>query len=158
MIRMLAMRAHATLFANVGRNALQRHDSRRAGVLRDLRLFSVRHVHDDAAFQHLGQANLETELLGKVHRDVTSVTREAAKSCGSRPGKPALENLQRVAEADASPDLRGEGFEKRQIVAIQRVARVEDVHRKHVQLVRLGDRVRTLQVHHGIPGSGAFRW
>ena len=47
--------------ADVGRNALERHDRDRARVLGDLRLLGIDDVHDDAALQHLGQTGLYTE-------------------------------------------------------------------------------------------------
>ena len=54
---------HAALFADVGRHALQRHDGRGAGVFGDLGLLGVGDVHDDAALQHLRQADFHSKLL-----------------------------------------------------------------------------------------------
>ena len=47
---------HAAVRADVGRHALQRHHGAGAGVLGDLRLLGVDHVHDHAALEHLGEA------------------------------------------------------------------------------------------------------
>ena len=47
--------------ADVGRNALERHDGDGAGVLGDLGLLGVDDVHDDAALEHLGQAGLDAQ-------------------------------------------------------------------------------------------------
>jgi len=49
---------HAALLADVGGHALEGHDGDRTGVLGDLRLLGVGHVHDDAAAQHLGESDL----------------------------------------------------------------------------------------------------
>jgi hypothetical protein len=49
--------------ADVGGHALERHHRARAGVLGDLRLVRGRDVHDDAALQHLGEADLQLEGL-----------------------------------------------------------------------------------------------
>lgn len=53
---------HAALGPDVGGDALERHDGARAGLLGDARLRGVRHVHDDAALQHLRQAGLDDEV------------------------------------------------------------------------------------------------
>ena len=47
----------AAFFANVGRNALERHDGAGAGLFGDLGLLGVGDVHDDAALEHFGQAD-----------------------------------------------------------------------------------------------------
>ena len=49
---------HATLSADIGWYPLECHDRNGAGVLGDLRLLDVHHVHDDAALEHLGHATL----------------------------------------------------------------------------------------------------
>ena len=49
---------HAALFADIGRNALERHHGAGAGLLGNLGLLDVGDVHDDAALEHLGQADL----------------------------------------------------------------------------------------------------
>ena len=59
-----AMRATPPSRADVGRDALERHDGARAGVLGDLGLVGVGDVHDDAALEHLGQAGLHSEGAG----------------------------------------------------------------------------------------------
>ena len=58
---------HAALFANIGRHALQRHHRRGARLLRDQRLLGIGDVHDDAAFEHLRQANLQSKLFIQIH-------------------------------------------------------------------------------------------
>ena len=45
--------------ADVSRNALERHDGTRTGLLRNLRLLRRRDVHDDAALEHLGELLVE---------------------------------------------------------------------------------------------------
>ena len=45
---------HAALGANIGGHALQRHHRDRTGILGDLGLLGVGHVHNHAAAQHLG--------------------------------------------------------------------------------------------------------
>ena len=50
---------HAALSADVGRDALERHDGDRAGVLGDPRLLGGDDVHDDAALEHLGESALD---------------------------------------------------------------------------------------------------
>ena len=57
----------AAVAADVGRDALERHDRGGAGVLGDLRLLGVDDVHDDAALQHLGQAGLHPERRFVTH-------------------------------------------------------------------------------------------
>ena len=51
----------AAVPADVGRDALQRHHRAGARLLRDPRLLGRDHVHDHAAFQHLGEARLQSE-------------------------------------------------------------------------------------------------
>ncbi|CAM0904951.1 unnamed protein product [Alopecurus aequalis] len=51
----------AALGADVGGDALERHDGAGSGLLSDTRLLGVDDVHDDAAAQHLGQAHLDGE-------------------------------------------------------------------------------------------------
>ena len=58
---------HAAFFADIGRHALQRHHRAGAGLFGDLGLLDVGDVHDDAALQHLGQADFQAEFFGKVH-------------------------------------------------------------------------------------------
>ncbi len=55
---------HAAFGANHGRDALQSHDRGGAGFFGDARLLDVHHVHDDAAFEHLGQADFEAQAGG----------------------------------------------------------------------------------------------
>ena len=53
----------AAFGANDGGHALQRHYRDRARLFGDLGLFHAHHVHDDAAFEHLGQAGLQTQTV-----------------------------------------------------------------------------------------------
>ena len=57
---------HAAVLADVGRHALERHHGDRAGVLGDLRLLGIGDVHNDAALEHLGQADLGLARLISV--------------------------------------------------------------------------------------------
>ncbi|PUZ68123.1 hypothetical protein GQ55_2G000300 [Panicum hallii var. hallii] len=64
---------HAALRADVGGDALQRHDGAGPGLLGDARLLRRDDVHDDAAAQHLRQAHLDGEggrlrLLGGLQQ------------------------------------------------------------------------------------------
>ena len=63
---------YAAIFADVRRDALQRHDGRRAGVFRYLGLLDIGDVHDDAALQHLRQADLYAKLLTRKLKHKTS--------------------------------------------------------------------------------------
>src|SRR5256885_98693 len=49
---------HAAVAPDVRGHTLESHHRRGARVFRDLRLLGVRHVHDDAALQHLGQSDV----------------------------------------------------------------------------------------------------
>ena len=49
----------AALSANVGGHPLECHDGDRPGILGDLGLVGGDDVHDDAAFEHLGEAALD---------------------------------------------------------------------------------------------------
>ena len=53
------MRATPLLHADVGGDALERHDRDGAGLLGDAGLLGVDDVHDHAALEHLGQACLD---------------------------------------------------------------------------------------------------
>ena len=55
------MRATPPSRADVGGDALERHDRARARVLRDPRLLGVDDVHDHAALQHLRQTRLHPQ-------------------------------------------------------------------------------------------------
>src|SRR4051812_17716386 len=57
----------AAVAADVGRDALERHHGGCAGVLGDLRLVGVDHVHDHAALEHLCQAGLDAECGFVTH-------------------------------------------------------------------------------------------
>ena len=50
--------SHSTLRADVGRNALKSHNGNCASVFRDLRLFCVDDVHNDAALEHFSESAL----------------------------------------------------------------------------------------------------
>ena len=52
--------------ADVGGDTLERHHRYGAGLLGDPRLLGVDDVHDDAAFEHLGQPSLD-ELGSTFH-------------------------------------------------------------------------------------------
>ena len=54
----------AAVRADVGGDALQRHDGARSGVLGYLRLLVGHHVHDDAALEHLRKACFHQERAG----------------------------------------------------------------------------------------------
>ena len=62
----------ATLRADVGGHALQRHHRDGAGVLGDLRLLGRDHIHDHAALEHLGHPPLHARgaQLGGGGRDL----------------------------------------------------------------------------------------
>ena len=53
----------ATLSADVGGHALERHHGARAGLFGDLRLFGVDDVHDDAALELFAEADLADDFL-----------------------------------------------------------------------------------------------
>ena len=57
----------AAVAADVGRDALERHDGARACLLGDLRLLGVDDVHDHAALEHLGEAALDAHRPDLVH-------------------------------------------------------------------------------------------
>ena len=59
------MRATPPSAPDVGGHALERHHGGGAGVLGDLRLLGVDDVHDDAALEHLGEADLHAERVGR---------------------------------------------------------------------------------------------
>ena len=54
----------AAFLANVGGHALERHDGAGAGFFGDSRLLGVGDVHDDAALEHFGEADLYTPFVG----------------------------------------------------------------------------------------------
>jgi len=58
------MRATPPSAQDHGGHALESHDGCGAGFFGDARLLDVHHVHDDAAFEHLGQAHLEAQAGG----------------------------------------------------------------------------------------------
>jgi hypothetical protein len=58
----------AALYPDVRRDALERHHRHGAGVLGDPRLVGVDHVHDHAAFQHLGETRLDPHRSELEHR------------------------------------------------------------------------------------------
>ena len=63
----------AAFGADHGGHALERHDGDGAGFLGDDGLLDVHDVHDDAAFEHLGEAGLEAERGGEGFAGVVSV-------------------------------------------------------------------------------------
>ena len=58
--------------ADVSRDALERHDGTRTGLLRDLRLLRRRDVHDDAALEHLGELLVEFIAIVKLFCHIDS--------------------------------------------------------------------------------------
>ena len=73
--------------ADVGRDALERHDGDGAGLFGDLRLLGRDDVHDDAALEHLGEALLGGPGAGFGHG--VRVLREDAQVVG-RPAGPGV--------------------------------------------------------------------
>src|SRR5712691_2916597 len=57
---------HAALRADLRRHPFKRHDGHSAGPFGDRSLLSVGDVHDDAAFEHFGEAGFEAEGGGVV--------------------------------------------------------------------------------------------
>ena len=55
---------HAAFLANVGGNAFESHDGASPGLLRDFCLLGIGDVHDDAAFQHFGEADFHAPFVG----------------------------------------------------------------------------------------------
>ena len=72
---------HAALLADVGRHALERHHRGRAGLLGELGLLGRGHVHDHAALQHLGEADLD--LVGRRSAPCRWLMRSSFASSGS---------------------------------------------------------------------------
>src|SRR5208283_269401 len=54
----------AAFLADVGRNTFEGHDGAGAGLFGDAGLLGVGDVHDDAAFEHFGEANLDAPFVG----------------------------------------------------------------------------------------------
>ena len=59
----------AAFFADVGRNALERHHGAGAGLLGDFGLLDVGDVHDDAALEHFGQADFHAPQIRVILRN-----------------------------------------------------------------------------------------
>ena len=64
---------HATFLADIGGHALERHHRAGPGLLGDARLLGVGHVHDHAAFEHLGETDFHSPLVicvsvARIHR------------------------------------------------------------------------------------------
>ena len=70
----------AAVFADVRRDALQRHHRDGSGLLGDHGLLDVDDVHDDAAFEHLGQPDLRTPGRLDARRAVDLQVRRAVDS------------------------------------------------------------------------------
>ena len=87
----VAHAGHAAVPADVGRDTLESHDGDSAGLLGDPGLLDVGDVHDDAALEHLGEADLEVTCRGgggRLQRSRRRRTRQRqcrAESCGVRP-------------------------------------------------------------------------
>ena len=60
----LAIRATPPSARIIAGHALQRHHGNRTGFFCYARLFNVHHVHDHAAFQHLGEARFQAKAGG----------------------------------------------------------------------------------------------
>ena len=65
----VAHAGHAALGADVGGDALQRHDGDGAGILGDPGLLGGDDVHDDAALEHLGHAALDAVVRVTLFAD-----------------------------------------------------------------------------------------
>ena len=57
----------AAIAADVGGDAFERHDGAGAGLFGDLRLFGRDDVHDDAALEHLCEADFDGPRSGLCH-------------------------------------------------------------------------------------------
>ena len=94
------MRATPPSRADVGRDALEGHDSDRAGVFGDLGLVGRHHVHDHAALEHLGQAALGGPGAGLALHGVPLLGRSGSGE----------ETLQSTAGALAARPPVGRGY------------------------------------------------
>ena len=75
---------HAAFLADVGGHALQRHHRAGAGLFGDLGLLGVGDVHDDAALQHLRQADLHAKrIVLIVHLVSLSLNSQTMAGAGS---------------------------------------------------------------------------
>ncbi len=63
---------HAALGADIGRHALERHDRAGAGFFGDLGMFGGHDVHDDAAFEHLGQTFFNSKSTSLLFHNLSS--------------------------------------------------------------------------------------
>src|SRR6202140_5456115 len=74
---------YAALSADLCRDAFERHDGDSAGLFGDGGLLGVGDVHNDAAFEHFGEAGLETERGGVtvIFRHAGSEKRLSAFGC-----------------------------------------------------------------------------
>src|ERR1019366_8046761 len=62
---------HAAIAADIGGDAFESHDGGGAGIFGDLGLLGVGDVHDDAALQHFGEADVDPELFaGKLKHTI----------------------------------------------------------------------------------------
>ena len=59
----VAHAGHAARRADVGGNALERHDGAGSGLFGDVRLLGCGDVHDDAALEHLGELAIQGNAL-----------------------------------------------------------------------------------------------
>ena len=60
----VAHAGHAARRADVGGNALERHDGAGSGLFGDVRLLGCGDVHDDAALEHLGELAIQRNTFG----------------------------------------------------------------------------------------------
>ena len=72
---------HAALGADHGGHALQRHHGNGAGFFGDAGLLDVHHVHDDAALEHLGEADLEAQRGGRIGGVMTVAAVDLCHGC-----------------------------------------------------------------------------
>src|SRR5262249_30032324 len=130
---------HTAFSANLGRDALQRHDRRGPRFLGDSRLLGAYDIHDDTAAQHLGQTYLGTEcglihgspfwagfvkFLDNLPRNIGATDATAALPLlegGPRPTQPAgsfsqaLGGLAAEGQADSTLLLPAGGIERARI-------------------------------------------
>ena len=100
----------AAVAADVGGDALERHDGGGAGVLGDLRLLGVDDVHDDAALQHLGQAGLHPERRFVAHGtgyDGSVPTSKRSDAWSTSPRSPAATISQHLADRRSHGERSG---------------------------------------------------
>ena len=68
---------HAALGADIRRDTFQRHDGAGAGIFGDLGMLGGDHVHDHAAFEHLGQAFFDGKCTSLLFHMITPLCNSA---------------------------------------------------------------------------------